>query len=303
VVGDDEPSQTSATTITIADLTADGFRTYQLERTIYQDDKKDYTQQVEAVKQLKQWILKTVSLHFQLTACDPLHSITQWYTALKQQAGISDDEAVRRARDTYRLAITPLQRTPKDLIQWSESWEHAISAAQRKGVAEALTTKTWLFDFMDAVKPILGHWVTSYKLLKASQLTLSYQEVANDFREEVRQARKAKTASVRGAFGPSFADAHQEDALDDDVEPGSDEGERNTGRKRKWDDSPSGRTAKRVECICPVCGLFHRLLRCYYIFPEKAPKGFEERDHIRAKVKKALEDPKLWKKVERLQKS
>jgi len=49
--------------------------------------------------------------------------------------------------------------------------------------------------------------------------------------------------------------------------------------------------------------LFYRLSRYYYIFPEKAPKGFEERDHIRVKVKKALKDLKLWKKVERLQKS
>ena len=96
--------------------------------------------------------------------------------------------------------------------------------------------KNVAFDFMDAVKLILGHWVTSYKLLKASQLTLSYQEVANDFRKEVRQARKAKTASIRGAFSPSFASreaAHQEDAFNDDVKPGSDKGERNTGQKRK----------------------------------------------------------------------
>lgn len=176
--------------------------------------------------------------------------------------------------------------------------------AQRKEVPEALTTKTWLSDFLDAVKPIYGSWVTSYKFFKATQLTLSYREVANDFREEVRQARKAKL--TRGAFGPSFASkeaAYQEDAFDNDVESGSDEGERNTGRKRKWDNSPSGRTAKRVECICPACGLFHRLSRCYYIFPDKAPEDFEQRDHIRAKVKKALEDPKLQKRIERLEKS
>jgi hypothetical protein len=53
------------------------------------------------------------------------------------------------------------------------------------------------------VKPIYGPWVTSYKLFKVTQLTLSYREVASDFREEVRQARKVTVA--RGAFGPSFA--------------------------------------------------------------------------------------------------
>ena len=123
---------------------------------------------------------------------EPLEPITRWYSALKQQAGINDDEAIRRARETYRLATTPLQRAPRDLIQWSESWEHAILDTQRKGVFEALNTKCWVSDFLNTVKPILSHWVTSYKLLKATQLTLSYQEVAGDFREEVRQAPKAK---------------------------------------------------------------------------------------------------------------
>ena len=42
VAGDDDSGQASRL-FTIADLTADGFRTYQLERTIYEDDKKDYT--------------------------------------------------------------------------------------------------------------------------------------------------------------------------------------------------------------------------------------------------------------------
>ncbi|KAK3343404.1 hypothetical protein B0T25DRAFT_614395, partial [Lasiosphaeria hispida] len=203
----------------------------------------------------------------------------------------------------YRLAVKPLTRAPRDLIKWLETWEQAISTAQRKGVPEALSTRSWFNDFTDAVKPIMDHWVTPYRLFKekkGKQLTLNYLEVANDFREEVRQARRIV---ARGAFGPSFAGkeaARQEDAFDDDVESGSDEGERNTGRKRKWDNSPSGRAAKRIECICPACGLFHRLSRCGYIFPEKAPEGFEERDHIRARVNKALEDPKLKMKKLRI---
>ena len=100
-----------------------------MERIVYQEDKKDYTQQVKAVKQLKQWILKTISLHFQLTACDPLHSITQWYSALKSQVGVSEDEAFRNAREGYRLAVKLLFRAPKDLIKWSEAWEQAMATA------------------------------------------------------------------------------------------------------------------------------------------------------------------------------
>ncbi|KAK4206864.1 hypothetical protein QBC37DRAFT_406734 [Rhypophila decipiens] len=64
--GDNDPgppnSQTSLP-ITIADLTADGFRTFQMTWTVYQANKKDYIQQTERVERLKQWILKTTSPH------------------------------------------------------------------------------------------------------------------------------------------------------------------------------------------------------------------------------------------------
>ena len=40
--------------------------------------------------------------------------------------------------------------------------------AQRKGVPKALSIKTWFFDFLDVVKPILGNWVTSYKLSRTA---------------------------------------------------------------------------------------------------------------------------------------
>ncbi|KAK0631526.1 hypothetical protein B0T14DRAFT_597161 [Immersiella caudata] len=245
VAGDDEPGQASqltTTRITTADLTTEGFRTYQMDWTIYQANEKKYIQQMERVKRLKQWILKTTSLHLQLTSCDPSQPISHWYKALTLQAGISDDEALHNAREAYRVAIKPLLRAPKDLIKWSESWEQAIAMAQRKGVPEALTTKTWFSDFLDAVKPILSHWVTSYKLIKSAQLTLNYRAVANDFREEVRQSTKARilvsNRIAKGSFSPSFAgkeakNAYQEDAFDSEIEPGSDKGEQNNGGKRQ----------------------------------------------------------------------
>ncbi|KAK4207967.1 hypothetical protein QBC37DRAFT_85266 [Rhypophila decipiens] len=336
---DDDESGPANLPITTADLTADGFRTFQMDWTIYQSNKKEYSQQFEEVKRLKQWILKTISPHLQLTSCDPIQPITHWYKVLKTQAGISDDEALHNAREAYRLATKPLLRAPKDLIKWSESWEQAIAMAQRKGVPEALTTKTWLYDFLDAVKPVLGHWVTSYKLSipKSAQLTLNYRAVANDFREEVRQSTKARipvgSRIAKGSFGPSFAgkeakDAYWEDAPDSEVEPGSDGGEQNNGRKRQRGSGsgdgygkrkkqrssdpvnpPEGKRPKNgpkkapgtATTTCPCCGQFHHLKKCWYVFPELAPDGFVEREHVRMRVKEALLDPKLQQEVERLQ--
>jgi len=341
VAGDDGsgPANQPGLPITTADLTADGLRTYQMDWTVYQANENKYTQQFERVERLKQWILKTTSSHIQLTSCDPTQPISHWYTALKTQAGISNKMALHNAREAYRLAVQPLHRAPKDLIKWSESWEQAVATAQRKGVPEALTTETWLYDFLDAVKPILGHWVTSYKLSKSAQLTLDYRAVANDFREEVRQSTKARipvgSRIAKGSFGPSFAakegkDAYPEDALDSEIEPGSEGGEQNNGRKRQRGsgsgngsgkgkkkkqktssgpaNSPEGERPKNgpkkapgtATTTCPCCGQFHRLERCWYAFPELAPDGFVEREHVRMRVKEALLDPELQKEVERL---
>lgn len=336
--GEDEIEQASQP-ITTADLTTEGFRTYQMDWTIYQTNDKRYTQQVERIERLKQWILKTTSPHLQLTSCDPIQPITHWYKALKLQVGISDDEALHNAREAYRLATKPLLHAPKDLIKWSDAWEQAMATAQRRGVPEALTTKTWLSDFLDAVKPILGHWVTSYKLSpKSAQLTLNYRAVANDFREEVRQSTKARipvgNRIAKGSFGPSFAgkeakEAYQEDALDSEIEPGSDEGEQMNGRKRQRGSGPGNGSGKgkrkkqrtsgpanppegekpkngpkkapgTASTTCPCCGQFHRLNKCWYIFPEQAPDGFVEREHVRMRVKEALLDEKLQEEVERL---
>jgi hypothetical protein len=323
--------------IKIADLTTDGFRSYQMEWTIYQSDLKEYNQQVEEVKKLKQWILRTVNPHYQLTSCDPTKPVSEWYSALKIQNGVSDQKALQNAREVYRLAIKPITRASKDLIKWSESWEQALALAQRKGVPEALSMNTWFTDFLDAVKPVLSNWVTVYKIAnqaQAEQLTLTYRKVANDFREEVRQEMKARgtTRVVKGSFGPSFAatitcgeEAYQGDASDSGDGSGSNGGEQVQKRKRGGSEKgerPSKKPKKAqgtakisggkrpnkgpemasgtASTTCPCCGQFHRLAKCYYAFPELAPDSFEGREHIRARAKEALLDPKLQKEVEDL---
>ncbi|KAK5662283.1 hypothetical protein OQA88_8189 [Cercophora sp. LCS_1] len=300
------------------------FQAQAMDWTIYQANEKRYNQQADRIEKLKQWVLKT------------------WYTALKEQTGITDDKTLHDAREAYRQAVKPLARMPKDLIRWSEQWEQAIALAQRKKVPESLATATtWFHDFLDAVKPIMGNWVTSYKVVniqKAEQLTLTYRKVANDFREEVRQEMKARNPTshrvIKGSFGPSFAgttdakEAYPGDALDSEDGSGGEEGEQKNGRKRRGGsgegerpkkrpkkalgtakNTPEGERLKRrpssalgtASTTCPCCGQFHRLARCYYAFPQLAPEGFVERDHVRSRAKEALLDPKLQEEVKRLE--
>ncbi|KAK0734713.1 hypothetical protein B0T26DRAFT_633254 [Lasiosphaeria miniovina] len=318
-VADDEEASPASIPITIADLTTDGFKTYQMEWTIYQANLKDYTQQFDRIERLKQWVLKTVSTHYQRTSCKPTKSILDWYNALQTQAGISDDEAIEDAREAYQLAIKPLTRLPKDLIKWSEQWENALSTAQDKGVPEATRLRSWFNDFIKAVQPILGNWVTAYELVqqtKIKQLTLTYREVAHDFRKEARRLANARVPVGnrvgKGSFGPSFAaitrgkEAYQEDASDSEIVSDGDEGEQK-GQKRKRVGSDGKRPKKKQEAsgtastICPACDQFHRLARCFYAFPNLAPESFVEREHIRNRVNNALKDPQLQEKIKEIQ--
>ncbi|KAK4203867.1 hypothetical protein QBC40DRAFT_12872 [Triangularia verruculosa] len=69
-------------------------------------------------------MLKTISPHFQLISCDPIKPVTQWYSALKTQAGVSDEEVLRNARETYRLATKPLLRPP-------ETWSTGLNPGSK----------------------------------------------------------------------------------------------------------------------------------------------------------------------------
>ena len=119
---------------------------------------------------------------------------------------------------------------------------------------------------------------------------------------------------AKGSFGPSFAsaedtkEAYSGDAQDSEDGSGRDEGEQKNGKKRQGGSRgrrPRKRPKKALGSassspICPCCGQFHRLARCFYVFPQLAPEGFIEREHLRSRTREALLDPDLQKEVEKL---
>jgi len=268
------------------DLSPESYRSLNYQMTMYQLKLKDYKEQKEHVRLLKEWVMKTVSTHYFATACEADKSISEWYNNLKEQTGISNQKALRDAQDAYRVAVKPLTRMPKDPTKWSEAWEQAMAHAIRKKVPEALSVTTWFNDFIYAVEQVVPTWAISYKLHKeAEQLTLTYREVANAFREAVRPGSGSwrnpiSHRIVKGSFGPSFAgaedtkEAYPGDAQDSEDGSGGDGGERNNGKRRR-DGSGGGRPKKKLKKasgaaiysrICPCCGQFHHLAKCYYAF-------------------------------------
>lgn len=70
-------TQQSGTLIT--ELSSDQRATFQLTCTIYQDQNKHYSAQIDTIAKLKDLISKTVSPSYQRTCCQPTESVGTWY--------------------------------------------------------------------------------------------------------------------------------------------------------------------------------------------------------------------------------
>lgn len=80
----------------------------------------------------------------------------------------------------------------------------------------------WVADFLTAIRPLKEHWARTYKMIRQQEIengTLTYRELARDFREEVAST-PSKQLVAKGAFGPSFADQDDQRAGVDALKQG-----------------------------------------------------------------------------------
>ncbi|KAJ8103702.1 hypothetical protein POJ06DRAFT_217226 [Lipomyces tetrasporus] len=286
---------------------------------VYTHQHKRYKDQESGVEKLRVWVMETVSQHYLESACEPVETITTWYSNLKEQCGQSDQVTKSRAREEYRAAIRPLIKPPKDFEAWVNQWEKAMSHAKKKGVADATDVHVWFEDLSVALKDIPGmdSWVTAYGVsakVEIREETLSFRTIANDLREEMRRRSKSSKGSngriARGAFGPTFSGLSEE-SLDDrglgDTSARPDDEPQGRGRLGKVSPGKRKRTAAEGPsrgAKCQACGQPHPLSRCFYVFPEHAQSWWRKNDEIQQKVEQALKtDQDLIKEVAKIKKN
>ena len=112
----------------VAEMTAAGRAAFNADWNIFVFNTKSYTDQQKAIKELKDWMIKTIARHYQHTLL-PTDNIKIWYKNLVQQVGVSDLRQRETAREVYKAATRPLIRPPKDFLAWLDTWEDAISNA------------------------------------------------------------------------------------------------------------------------------------------------------------------------------
>ena len=281
-------------------MTIEGQKAFQLAWTVYTLRLKQYSDEKNSIKELKNWVTSSIAPHYFDSACEPTESIRVWYANIIEHSGVSKGMIITAARDKYKEAVTVLKKPPRDFDAWLNCWEQAMSYAQSKRVPEAQSISSWFDDFLRAVDPLMGYWTTSYRLAKQSEVdagSLTYRTLANDFRKELRHRKSTSSGKIaKGSFAASFGpktDCAEGDApTSQGAESSSSAGHRaesrsNRRHKRAASDQevvPENGTRP----ICPVYNLRHQLLKCFYAFPELAPDGFQPREHLQKRAEENL---------------
>lgn len=291
-----EPVIEPAAPMSAMDLTDAGRAALQIDMQIFIQNEKRFREQDAAVQKLKDWVTDTVARHYLDVACPAEGTLAIWFKNLKQELGIDDERSKRKARQQYLAAIKSELRQVKEWERWLENWEKAISLAKEKKVPEALDTSGWVDDFLEAVRPIVGQWSSSYRMITKDTKLLTFRDLSNAFRDEVERLYPGGTGKVpkvsKGVFGPSFADQEDPDqgAAGDAQDEGAEEAE--AQRKRR----PSKRKKSKDE-TCAACGLKHSFSDCFYAFPEKAPDWFRPKSELAEKVKERFDTDQSLRKL------
>lgn len=300
----------------IRDLTAEDKTSYQSSRRDYDQDYKEYQRQQEQINSLKKWMIDTVAIGLMDSAFFPQQDLRNWYINLEDSVGASQTQQRNEARIKYQTALAAVPKTLKDFPRWLTDWEQATHQALTLGIGGLDDPNVWFEDLSKVIQPAVGHWVTTYRGIYRKELesrSLPIREVAKALREEAAQyglqqpakAPRAPGRITRGTFGPTYDEepdqANQPDQGQDPDKEGQQAGSSGSAgpfrpkRNRKRKSDQSGPEAKKTKSkddrdqndspICEACGgRWHTWLKCYYVFPSKAPAGFEFRPLIQDAV-------------------
>ncbi|KAA8641563.1 uncharacterized protein ATNIH1004_011699 [Aspergillus tanneri] len=297
----------------IWDIISGSHAEYQLAWTIYRTKLEEYNKQKAELNKIREWIQKTVSPQVYEFCCIPSDSLNDWYDNLKKNVGVDEFRVKELAREAYQKAIkTP---KPRDINTWINNWELAMQKGIKAKIAVATSLTDWIKDFLNAVRSLNPHWVESYWINKKQDIqeeSLSFRMVAQDFRDSMNRMGLPQGKIAKGSFGPTFgtqdegSDAsisgtHGRDS-DEDKAPAPDT-RRSRKRKQRTESRGSPKEFKRNNPgssrpakACRACGQWHNWKDCFYLFPRKAPEGYQERSEVRRLVNLSLKDDQSFAK-------
>lgn len=304
------------------DLTAEDKASYNQDQKDYDRDLRAYQHEQALVKEIKDWIMETVSQGLMET-CEAHQDLRTWYTNLRDSVGATTTEQQNEARAKYQTILAKAPKAAKDFPHWITDWEQATHKAQKRGIGGLDNPNVWFNDLSNTIQPALKTWYSTYYGTYKDKLrlqTLAIREVAKDLREEVSRqnllqlaAKKPESSTptrTEGVFGPTFGNdtdpADQPDPDQDDPQQAKSSSKRSS-KKRPSDQTESKPKKKKSgpkatqdkdQDNCEACGGKHKLSGCFYANPSKAPARFKGNPVIRDAVAYRLsKDRKLLDKL------
>jgi hypothetical protein len=94
---------------------------------------------------------KTVASSYAQTCFDYSEGIEEWYKKLKEQVSMNEHTIKREIKASYRQAVNPLSKPPKDFEVWITKWEQVMAKGINRNIPFAKDVDKWFDDFLNAV--------------------------------------------------------------------------------------------------------------------------------------------------------
>ena len=101
---------------------------------IYTHHFRLYEKQEDSLRELRDWISKTICHTYYQTCCNPEESLREWYTKLQKHAKGSQEEVIRTLQNNYEEAVKPLVKAPRNWHLWLDSWKKAMNEGIQEGL-------------------------------------------------------------------------------------------------------------------------------------------------------------------------
>jgi hypothetical protein len=303
------PAQVTGTQAQIAAAN----RRFETERQLYQQRlaryrelKKAYDTQEQRIDDVTKFVVDTVKSEYRLINCDAEDDIRTWYRNLEKSCKESEIQQEERALRKYDAHLSQRVKNP---TEWLANWELVMAEAIKKNVAPALQISSWFNQLCAALAPLDEAYISALKVVKRKDMeekTLDYRQVAAELKWHFESQRGRTGRIAKGSFGPTYAEANDDDLPED--QPSGHQRKKKTPKpsKRRRDTIITEREGSEPpQVICKACSQWgHTMARCFYVFPDKAPKHFKLNATMAAGVKARLEtDSGLVEELKRLKKN
>jgi len=289
----------------IETLTNDQATQYSAAAGRFREEVADCDKQAEHCREIKMWVVQTVSENYHIGSCPPYATLTTWYTNLRASTAQGALESHSKLFNEYHaLMLTrPKGKATPDDRAWLRNWEGIMGKVTARKVPGLTNPRFWLHDLILATGAAYPVWATGFE--HKGRIKTRLQDESLDFHTVARELSSAmdivasQEALEMQSSGHARGNTNAAHKGSDPVPKSSAlaatfaEGK---SRKRKRDNKTNRVTKRRRSNngvnpkSCDTCSKpGHTADNCWYGHPDKAPSNFHPNTETREKVEEKID--------------